>query len=72
MLADFRADRHRFLGAALVQLEDNQWLDIVRWASQVDFTESRAKKENLPGVKAFFSAIEEVLTSEQGVACSSE
>jgi hypothetical protein len=44
----------------------------VRWASPDNFTEPRAKKANLPGVEAFLSAIEEVLTPEQGIACSLE
>lgn len=43
MLADFRADRAGFLGARLVRLPDDEWLDIVTWRSSEDFAASRAK-----------------------------
>ncbi len=72
MRADFRADRQGFLDAELVRPEDNQWLDIVRWASPADLADSHAQKADLPGIEAFFSAIQEVLTSEQGVASNAE
>jgi hypothetical protein len=66
MLADFRADRAGFLDAHLVQLPDDQWLDIVTWRSPEDFAASRKKGGNLPGITAFFAAIAEVLSSEEG------
>jgi quinol monooxygenase YgiN len=66
MLADFRADRAGFLGAQLIRLPDDQWLDIVTWRSPQDFAASRAKGANLPGIKAFFDAIEELVSAEQG------
>jgi hypothetical protein len=66
MLADFRADRPGFLDAQLVRLPGGQWLDIVWWRSPADFTASRAKGANLPGVKAFFDAIGELVSSEEG------
>ena len=53
MVADFEADRTGFLGADLVRLPGEEWLDIVRWRSQDDFTASRAKGANLPGIAAF-------------------
>ncbi|MEU3340619.1 hypothetical protein [Streptomyces sp. NPDC006668] len=68
MLTDFRADRTGFLDARLVQLPDNQWLDIVTWNSPEDFATSRAKGANLPGIAAFFDAIAEVISSEEGIA----
>ena len=72
MVADFRADRTGFLDARLVRLADNQWLDIVRWSSPQDFAESRAKGANLPGISAFFDAIAEVVSSEQGTEHNDE
>jgi quinol monooxygenase YgiN len=66
MLADFRADRSGFLGAQLVRLPDDQWLDIVSWRSSDDFAASRAKGANLPGIKAFFDAIDELVSAEDG------
>jgi quinol monooxygenase YgiN len=66
MLADFHADRAGFLGAQLVRLPDDQWLDIVTWRSPQDFAASRAKGANLPGIKAFFDAIDELVSAEQG------
>ena len=66
MLADFRADRAGFLGAQLVRLPDEQWLDIVWWRSSADFAASRSKGANLPGIAAFFDAIGELVSSEEG------
>ncbi|EGX59280.1 hypothetical protein SZN_13796 [Streptomyces zinciresistens K42] len=66
MLADFETDRAGFLGARLVRLPDDQWLDIVTWRSAEDFAASRAKGANLPGVAAFFAAIAELVSAEEG------
>lgn len=66
MLAEFRADRAGFLGARLIRLADGEWLDIVTWRSHEDFVASRAKGANLPGITAFFSAIAELVSSEEG------
>ncbi len=68
MLADFRADRAGFLDARLVRLPGGEWLDIVTWRSQEDFAASRAKGANLPGICAFFDAIAEVVSAEEGTA----
>lgn len=67
MLADFHADRVGFLDALLVRLPNEEWLDIVQWRSSEDFDASRAKGANLPGIAAFFAAIDEVISSEQGI-----
>lgn len=66
MLADFRADRTGFIDAMLVRLAENEWLDIVSWRSEEDFAASRAKGANLPGIAAFFGAINQLVSSEQG------
>lgn len=66
MLADFRADRAGFLDARLVQLPDGEWLDIVTWRSSADFAASRTKGASLPGIGAFFAAIDELVTAEEG------
>jgi quinol monooxygenase YgiN len=68
MLKDFEADRAGFLGARLVQLPDNEWLDIVEWRSSEDFAESRVKGANLPGIKAFFDAIDSLVSAEEGTS----
>jgi hypothetical protein len=62
----FHADRTGFLDAHLVQLLDHQWLDIVTWHSHQDFTASRANGANLPGIRAFFDALAELISSEEG------
>ena len=67
MLKDFEADRTGFLGARLVQLPDDQWLDIVEWASPEDFAASRNKGGNLPGIARFFAAIDSLVVAEEGV-----
>ena len=66
MLADFRVDRPGFVDAHLVQLPDDQWLDIVTWRSPDDFNSSRAKGANRPGIAAFFGAIAELVSAEEG------
>ena len=66
MLADFEADRTGFLGARLVQLPDDEWLDIVEWRTSEDFAASRAKGANLPGIARFFATIASLVTSEEG------
>jgi quinol monooxygenase YgiN len=67
MLKDFAADRTGFLGARLVQLPDNEWLDIVEWAGPEDFAASRDKGGNLPGIARFFAAIDALVVAEEGV-----
>lgn len=66
MLADFRADRTGFLDPLLVRLPDDQWLDIVTWRTAEDFAASRAKGANRPGIAAFFAAIAEPVSAEEG------
>ena len=39
----------------------------MQWRSPEDFAASRAKGANLPGIAAFFAAIDEVISSEQGI-----
>lgn len=66
MLKDFAADRAGFLGARLVRLPDDGWLDIVEWATPEDFAVSREKGPNLPGIARFFAAIDSLITAEEG------
>ncbi len=66
MIRDFESDRAGFIDAQLIQLPDNHWLDIVTWESAEDFAASRAKGANLPGIQEFFSAIDELISSEEG------
>ncbi|MEV4168022.1 antibiotic biosynthesis monooxygenase [Nonomuraea sp. NPDC049709] len=68
MIADFQADRAGFLGAKLVRVSDDEWLDIVEWRSSADFADSRAKGGNLPGIRAFFDLIDELVSSEEGTS----
>lgn len=49
-----------------MRLPDDQWLDIVEWRSAEDFAASRAKGANLPGIAAFFAAIAELVSTEEG------
>jgi len=66
MLADFETDRAGFLGAQLVRLSGDEWLDIVTWADPADLAASREKGANLPGIAAFFGAITALVAAEQG------
>ncbi|WP_460666249.1 antibiotic biosynthesis monooxygenase family protein [Kribbella swartbergensis] len=66
MLKEFAADRAGFLGARLIRLPDDEWLDVVEWASPEDYAASRAKGPNLPGIARFFAAIDSLVTAEEG------
>jgi quinol monooxygenase YgiN len=66
MVKDFAADRAGFLGARLVRLPDDEWLDIVEWAAPENFAASREKGPNLPGIARFFAAIDSLVTAEEG------
>ncbi|MEV0389933.1 antibiotic biosynthesis monooxygenase [Nonomuraea sp. NPDC050643] len=66
MIADFQADRAGFLGARLVRMAPDEWLDIVEWRSSGDFADSRAKGANLPGIQVFFDLIDELVSTEEG------
>ncbi|WP_433266083.1 antibiotic biosynthesis monooxygenase [Micromonospora vinacea] len=66
MLRDFQADRAGFLGARLIRLPADEWLDIVFWGSSEDYAESRRRGANRPGIQAFFSLIESVVSTEEG------
>lgn len=67
MLSAFRKDRRGFLGAKLVRISDNTWLDIVEWSDSEAYDESSAKGGNLPEIAAFFDTIDQLLSSENGV-----
>ncbi|MCP2347418.1 antibiotic biosynthesis monooxygenase [Nonomuraea roseoviolacea] len=72
MLADFRADRAGFLGARLVRLPGDEWLDIVEWRTPQDRAASAAKGGNLPGIRAFFELIDELVSAEDGTTEENE
>ena len=66
MVRDFETDRAGFLGARLIRLGDDEWLDIVYWRTPADFAESRRRGGDRPGVQAFFALIDELVSSEEG------
>jgi len=66
MLADFAADREGFLEARLVRLPGDEWLDVVTWRAPEHLAASRAKGANLPGIAAFFAAIDALVAAEEG------
>jgi acetyl esterase/lipase len=66
MLAAFRKDRRGFIGARLVRVADNTWLDIVEWADAQAYDESSAKGGNLPEIAAFFATIDELVSARSG------
>ncbi|MDG4824343.1 hypothetical protein O7635_21035 [Asanoa sp. WMMD1127] len=66
MLGDFQSDRAGFLGARLVRLPGDEWLDIVVWRAPEDFAESRRRGADRPGIQAFFALIDELVSSEEG------
>ncbi|KAB1925128.1 MULTISPECIES: antibiotic biosynthesis monooxygenase [Micromonospora] len=66
MLRDFQADRAGFLGARLIRLAADEWLDIVFWGSSEDYAESRRRGANRPGIQTFFSLIDSVISTEEG------
>ncbi|SEG78850.1 Antibiotic biosynthesis monooxygenase [Nonomuraea solani] len=66
MIADFQAGRAGFLGAKLVRVSADEWLDIVEWRSSGDFADSRARGADSPGIRAFFDLIDELVSMEEG------
>ncbi|MFC3499489.1 hypothetical protein ACFOOK_00540 [Micromonospora krabiensis] len=66
MLRDFETDRTGFLGARLIRLGAEEWLDIVFWRSAEDFAESRRRGGDRPGIQAFFALIDQVVGVEEG------
>jgi len=66
MLAAFAAGRRGFLGAELVRLDAETWVDVVRWASPEDLAESQRRGGDDPAVAAFFAPIAELLAAESG------
>ncbi|WP_448005471.1 hypothetical protein [Agromyces bauzanensis] len=66
MLADFAADREGFVDARLVRLPDGEWLDVVTWERPEHLAASREKGANLPGIAAFFAAIDALVAAEEG------
>jgi quinol monooxygenase YgiN len=66
LMKDFAADRSGFLGARLVRLPDDEWLDIVEWATPEDYAASREKGPNQPGIARFFAAIDSLVSYEEG------
>ncbi|MFF0467081.1 hypothetical protein ACFYPX_06500 [Micromonospora zamorensis] len=66
MLRDFETDRAGFLGARLIRLTHDEWLDIVFWGSSEDFAESRRRGGDRPGIQAFFALIDAVVSTEEG------
>ena len=55
------------MSARLVQLPDDEWLDIVEWETSEDYAASSKKGPNLPGIAAFFAAIDSLVVAEEGV-----
>jgi hypothetical protein len=70
MLSDFAADRKGFRSARLVQLANDEWLDIVEWETSEDYAASSRQGPNLPGIAAFFAAIDSLVVAEEGVLAS--
>ena len=68
MVAAFAAHRRGFLGAELVRLDAETWVDVVRWARAEDLAESRRRGGDHPAIAAFFAPIAELLASESGPA----
>ncbi|MFC8600535.1 MULTISPECIES: antibiotic biosynthesis monooxygenase [unclassified Isoptericola] len=66
MLAAFAAGRTGFLGAELVRLDADTWVDVVHWASPEDLAASRRRGGDDPAVAAFFDPITELVSSESG------
>ncbi|HEV7713730.1 MAG TPA: hypothetical protein VGP16_36390 [Asanoa sp.] len=66
MLRDFESDRAGFLGARLIRLGADEWLDVVFWRTGEDFAESRRRGADRPGIKTFFGLIDELISSEEG------
>ncbi len=67
MVAAFRADRRGFVGARLVRVAENTWLDLVEWTDDAAWDESKAQGANLPAIAAFFGTIDKLVGAERGL-----
>jgi hypothetical protein len=72
MVRDFEADRTGFLGARLIKLPDDEWLDIVYWRTPEDFAESRRRGPDRPAIEAFLGLIDALVSSEEGTTTEPE
>jgi hypothetical protein len=54
------------MGAQVVGLSGDAWLDLIVWRSCGAFEASRAKGVNLPGIQAYAENIAGILADEQG------
>lgn len=64
MLSLLRTGCRDFLGAKLVRISDNTWLDIVEWSDSEAYGESSTKGGNLPEIASFFDTIDQLASSE--------
>ena len=67
MVAALRTGRPGFRGASLVQLDTDEWLDLVVWEAEEDARTSAALGNQPAAVAAFFAAVDEVLGQERGL-----
>jgi pimeloyl-ACP methyl ester carboxylesterase len=67
MVDAFRRDRRGFVGARLIRVADNTWLDLVEWTDDTAWDESKAKGANQPEIAAFFATIDTLVSSDRGV-----
>ena len=65
MLTAFR-ERPGFVRADLVRVSEDEWLDLIVWASSEDFAESRRRGADSAAVATFFAAIDAVVAGEEG------
>ena len=64
MVVDVR-DRHPgLMRAELTKLDDELYLDVLRWRTKADADQASADGENIPGFVAWVEHIEEVLSLE--------
>jgi len=64
MLRDGAEDREGFMGAQLIELSGDAWLDLAIWRSRDDFEASRVKGVNLPGIQVYAENIAKISADE--------
>jgi heme-degrading monooxygenase HmoA len=58
--------RPGFVRSELVRVADDEWLDLIIWATSEDFAESRRRGGDSEPVQAFFALIDGLVSSEEG------
>ena len=64
MLADIRARHSGLLRAEMSKLDDNTYIDVLRWESKDHADTANADHENIPGFVSWVQNVDEIVAFE--------